>query len=302
MKAQKALLLVLLATILTIITICALLASRYIERYEDSSNYFEANSEETLIDSKSSDKSIIDPDVPISIVNKEPELMEDSRIKMVTGRKGKHIKYLNGHYYTEYLKILREQHNQMLNYIVRKANSAVANNSVYSVTLKPQLAPSNDPHDYLSLARYYWPNPKTENGIPYIVRDGYSNPEIWTVEDYVLLRKLMAEIQATHLGFDGWNYRGKNNQSIKTAVDYLLPFALNGGEGWKFKNIDGFKMSKYIRILEFSWIVWGDDKYLDAIKILKPKAKAEKTSQASEENSLCIWSLLNDGALWPCLK
>ncbi|CAG8800811.1 23955_t:CDS:1, partial [Dentiscutata erythropus] len=103
--------------------------------------------------------------------------------------------------------------------------------------------------------------------------------------------------------FDGWNYKGENNQSIKTAVDYLLPFALNGGEGWEFKNIDGFKMNKYVRILELSWIIWGDDKYFDAIEILRPKSKAEQASgpEAWKENSLCVWSLMNLRALWPCL-
>ncbi|HTW93386.1 MAG TPA: alginate lyase family protein [Tepidisphaeraceae bacterium] len=35
-----------------------------------------------------------------------------------------------------------------------------------------------DPHDYVSLAPYYWPNPKTPSGLPYIRKDGQRNPEI----------------------------------------------------------------------------------------------------------------------------
>lgn len=38
--------------------------------------------------------------------------------------------------------------------------------------------PGVDPHEYVSLGRYDWPNPKTKNGLPYIRRDGVSNPEI----------------------------------------------------------------------------------------------------------------------------
>lgn len=37
--------------------------------------------------------------------------------------------------------------------VLRDADVALRNTSVYSVTLKPQTAPSGDPHDYLSLAK-----------------------------------------------------------------------------------------------------------------------------------------------------
>lgn len=34
-----------------------------------------------------------------------------------------------------------------------------------------------NPHNYISLATYHWPNPNTKDGLPYIQKDGYSNPE-----------------------------------------------------------------------------------------------------------------------------
>jgi hypothetical protein len=46
-----------------------------------------------------------------------------------------------------------------------------------SVTAKEQPAPSGDPHDYASNAPYYWPNPDTLDGLPYVRRDGRRNPE-----------------------------------------------------------------------------------------------------------------------------
>jgi hypothetical protein len=42
----------------------------------------------------------------------------------------------------------------------------------YSVTDKSVVAASGNPHDYLSLARYWWPNPETPDGLPYMKRDG----------------------------------------------------------------------------------------------------------------------------------
>ena len=47
-----------------------------------------------------------------------------------------------------------------------------------SVVQKTRVAPSGDPHDYLSLAPYWWPDPKTADGLPYIrhAGDGKVNP------------------------------------------------------------------------------------------------------------------------------
>lgn len=33
------------------------------------------------------------------------------------------------------------------------------------------------PHDYYSNGDYWWPNPDTEEGLPYIQRDGQTNPD-----------------------------------------------------------------------------------------------------------------------------
>lgn len=44
------------------------------------------------------------------------------------------------------------------------------------VSAKRTLPASGDPRDYFSQAPYYWPNPKTEDGFPYVRRDGEQNP------------------------------------------------------------------------------------------------------------------------------
>ena len=45
------------------------------------------------------------------------------------------------------------------------------------ITDKTKVAPSGDKHDYFSMARYWWPNPKTDDHLPYIRQDGKRNPE-----------------------------------------------------------------------------------------------------------------------------
>ena len=36
---------------------------------------------------------------------------------------------------------------------------------------KKLVAPSGDKHDYISVGTYWWPNPDTSDGLPYIRRD-----------------------------------------------------------------------------------------------------------------------------------
>ncbi|HSV16446.1 MAG TPA: alginate lyase family protein [Tepidisphaeraceae bacterium] len=47
----------------------------------------------------------------------------------------------------------------------------------YSVTFKKHPLPGVDPHDYVSLAPYAWPNPDTRDHLPYVTVDGKRNPE-----------------------------------------------------------------------------------------------------------------------------
>jgi len=46
-----------------------------------------------------------------------------------------------------------------------------------SISDKPTVPPSGDKNDYVSLSPYWWPNPDTSDGLPYVRRDGEINPE-----------------------------------------------------------------------------------------------------------------------------
>ncbi len=47
----------------------------------------------------------------------------------------------------------------------------------YSVIDKTTLPPSANPHDYWSVAPYWWPNPDTPDGLPYVRKDGFRIPD-----------------------------------------------------------------------------------------------------------------------------
>lgn len=45
-----------------------------------------------------------------------------------------------------------------------------------SVMNKVHTPPSGDKHDFFAIGKYAWPNPDTPDGMPFIRRDGYTNP------------------------------------------------------------------------------------------------------------------------------
>ena len=71
----------------------------------------------------------------------------------------------------------------------------------WSVMDKPVVPPSGDKHDYLSLARYYWRNPTTPDGLPYIQRDGQVNPEIFDIPDHKNFDAVMVNVATLALAF-----------------------------------------------------------------------------------------------------
>ncbi|KAG0025868.1 hypothetical protein BGZ81_006787 [Podila clonocystis] len=77
------------------------------------------------------------------------------------------------------------------------------------------------------------------------------------------------------LGVDMWNYEGPQGQSIKKAIDFMLPFASRGGEGWPVENLKGFDMTDYLKCLQIAWHIYGDDKYLETIAYLEPRVQLD---------------------------
>jgi rhamnogalacturonyl hydrolase YesR len=61
--------------------------------------------------------------------------------------------------------------------LIREADRRLSGGT-YSVTYKKAVAPSGSKHDYVSLSRYWWPNPEKEDRMPYVFKDGQSNPEL----------------------------------------------------------------------------------------------------------------------------
>lgn len=61
--------------------------------------------------------------------------------------------------------------------LLREADAALEATPVAVTDKHTLLPPSGDPHDYFSLSPYWWPDPARADGLPYIRRDGETNPE-----------------------------------------------------------------------------------------------------------------------------
>ena len=104
------------------------------------------------------------------------------------------------------------------------SNTSVAlTRTPYTIVNKSILPPSGDKHDYLSLATYYWPNPNTSTGLPYIKKDGQMNPEVNEIKDGVYVRELSKDIRYLGLSY----YFTNDEKYAKKATELLKVFFLN---------------------------------------------------------------------------
>jgi hypothetical protein len=85
----------------------------------------------------------------------------------------------------------------------------------FSVMEKSATPPSGDKHDYLSLAPYFWPDPKRPGGLPYIRRDGERNPEIKQIPDHDNMGKMSSAVRALALGY---YLTGNENYAARAAL------------------------------------------------------------------------------------
>lgn len=105
--------------------------------------------------------------------------------------------------------------------LIAKADKEL-NEELIPVTEKKNAPPSGDKHDYISMGPYWWPNPNTPGGLPYIRKDGQRNPEINNYDRYKLDKMAKGVIA---LGYA--YYFTKDEKYAIKAMDYLDIWFLN---------------------------------------------------------------------------
>lgn len=97
------------------------------------------------------------------------------------------------------------------------------NSTPVSVMMKNKTAASGDKHDYLSQGRYWWPNPNTADGLPYIRKDGVSNDEEVNALDRNRLGDMASHVTTLSLAYF---FTGDERYAAK-AVEQLKVWFLN---------------------------------------------------------------------------
>jgi hypothetical protein len=85
--------------------------------------------------------------------------------------------------------------------LLRREADAYLNVQPWTITTKTLLPPSGDKHDYESQGPYWWPNPDTKDGLPYIRRDGEKNPETEKLTDHHYLSEMTQAVKTLSLAY-----------------------------------------------------------------------------------------------------
>jgi hypothetical protein len=76
------------------------------------------------------------------------------------------------------------------------------------------LPPTNDPHDYYSLSPYWWPDTTKADGLPYIRKDGITNPESKRDLDQPRVAEMGARVRDLSLA---WYFTGDEHYATRGA-------------------------------------------------------------------------------------
>lgn len=98
---------------------------------------------------------------------------------------------------------------------VRSEADKAMSQGPYSVMDKKEMPPSGDKHDYMSLAPYWWPNPSTRDGLPYIRHDGKVNPDRYKVPDDANFNHMQNAVHALALGY---YFTGKEEYAARAVL------------------------------------------------------------------------------------
>lgn len=91
--------------------------------------------------------------------------------------------------------------------------------TIYSVVDKKMAPPCRNMHEYMSMARYYWPDPSKPDGLPYIQKDGLVNPENAKVTDHKGTDDLISYVPTLT-----WSYYFTNDKKQADKAISLLKF------------------------------------------------------------------------------
>ena len=199
------------------------------------------------------------------------------------------------HYDVAFLNAVRAEIAKGNSFFVSAYNSLISDankeltKDANPVTNKTQVPPSGIMNDYLSLAPYWWPNPDTEDGLPWVWRDGEVNP--LTRGDNTDLVRLRNFLNAMELLSFAYYFTDDEKYSDK-AIDLLNIWLVNSETRVNphanfAQGIPGINTGRQIGIIEFSSVY----KVIVAMQMMDKKGVLPTATKIGVNDWLSEWSI-----------
>ncbi|HMI80019.1 MAG TPA: alginate lyase family protein, partial [Ferruginibacter sp.] len=151
-----------------------------------------------------------------------------------------------------------------------------------SVMEKTNIPPSGDKHDYMSLAPYFWPDPAKPNGLPYLRKDGQTNPEVKDYKDKDQMPKLCGHVETLALAYFLSGEQMYAEHAAKLLRVWFLDTATRMNPNLKYgQAIKGVTEGRGAGLIDTRHFV----KLIDAIGLLK----ASKSWRATDQKGMQQW-------------
>jgi hypothetical protein len=121
-------------------------------------------------------------------------------------------------------KIAQKDKDMMLAYehLIEICNKNL-NFGPFSVMDKKDFPPSGNKHDYMSIGPYWWPNPDSKTGLPYIRKDGQVNPEVRNYPDKENMPRVCEKVYEFSLAY----YLSGNERYAQKAKELIRTWFLD---------------------------------------------------------------------------
>lgn len=158
--------------------------------------------------------------------------------------------------------------------LLKEADAALASKPS-SVTEKGLAPASGDKHDYFSFGPYWWPNPDTPNSLPYIRKDGQTNPASKTGDtDSKRLAEFAGAISSLALAY---NFTGDQKYAAHAAemlrVWFVAPKTRMNPNMTYAQAIPGIVDGRGIGIIDSRLFI----DVMDAVELIRPADKLSET-------------------------
>ncbi|MEH0675300.1 alginate lyase family protein [Vibrio scophthalmi] len=159
--------------------------------------------------------------------------------------------------------------------LIKKADKALLAN-IDPVVNKTLLPASGDKHDYYSFGPYWWPNPDTDDGLPYIRKDGEYNMDTKTsATDKQRLISFASDVKSLGLAYYFTENEAYANKAIEQIKAWLVdPETRMNPNMNHAQAIPGIVDGRGIGIMDSRLLIG----VMDSVELVKPRLSSQEYS------------------------